>query len=693
MSELIGQAERALRCRSGELAPFHFRIIVAWKPINRIANFSIILGGTRLNARIPIVLLSLLVLSSALNARVIRFEVKERQVIADLPDVSTTGPYEILKGVLYLEVNPDDPANGDIFDLRLAPRNQNGNVEFSTEFELHKPVDPQRGIRRLLHIVVNRGHTGHYFNFVLDKNWLYSRGWTYLYCGWQCDLEESDELLNLRAPVISDKGRTVTGKVLFELCNYEDTLVYALPLNEKGSPAYPMVSTEQSRASLTVRQYPWEKAVELAPSDWRFARCEGRRVIPDSTFLYVKKGFKPCWLYDLVYEARDPKVVGLGLAAIRDVVSFLRYEVQDQSGNANPLFGNVQHAYAYGHSQAGRLLNHFVYQKFNWDERRRIVFDGVLANCPGAGKGEFNARFAQATRYGSHLEDNLYMTDFFPLLTVEQSDPITGETGDAFKRARDSGFLPKFMVINSATDYWTRAASLLHTDVEGTKDADIDSSFRIYAISGIAHTEGRTGMVGRALLVALDKWVSEGIKPPDSRIPRISNGTLVDLTSFKKSFPRVPDMILPSSLYQPIRLDPGPRWKTEGIADNVPPIEGSRYITLVPQVDGSGNELAGVRLPEVGVPLATYCGWSQRRLSLSNTLSRNAGRSWPFSVSKEERLKNGDARPSIRELYPTKETYLSRLREHLEVLAREGFILHEEIPLLMKEGEGLKYWD
>jgi hypothetical protein len=627
-----------------------------------------------------------------LAAKVVKVEIHHRDIVSTSASHSRSGPYEILKGVIYLEVNPDDPANKDIVDLRLAPRNQNGNVECSTDFELHQPVEPQRGNQRLMFIVCNRGNLGNYFSWLLERDWFYSEGWSYLYCGWQCDLAESEELLNFRSPIISDNGKPITGKVLFEFFSYEDVLIYSMPLESKGSPAYPVVSMDQAHASLTKRQYPWEKAEELPRSGWQFARYEEGKVIPDSTSLYIKEGFKPGWLYDLVYEAKDPKVVGLGLAAIRDVVSFFRYEEKDQGDFANRLFGKIKYAFAYGHSQSGRFLNHFVHQNFNGDEKKRIVFDGIIANCPGAGKGEFNSRFAQATRYSSHLEDNLYMTDYFPFLTVEQADPTTGEKGDAFKRARDSGFLPKFMIINSSTDYWTRAASLLHTDVEGQKDAEIDPSFRIYSISGLAHTEGRTGIVGRALLVALDKWISEGINPPDSRIPRIADGTLVDLPAFKKNSPRIPNRILPSSYYRPIRLDPGPRWRTEGIADNVPPREGPRYVTLVPQVDVDGNEIAGVRLPDVAVPLASFIGWNQRSLDYSNTLSRNAGNVWPFTLSQAERIKTGDPRKSILERYPAKKDYLSAVAKYLLILEQQRFLLDEDVSILLQEAAEQDYW-
>ena len=229
-----------------------------------------------------------------------------------------------------------------------------------------------------------------------------------------------------------------------------------------------------------------------------------------------------------------------------------------------------------------------------------------MLNCPGAGKGLFNSRFAQFTRHGSQHEDNLFPIDFFPFATVKQDDPISGKIGDAFDEARKSGFMPKMMIINSSTDYWTRAASLLHTDVEGKTDIEIDSEVRIYSIAGYTHVDSRIGIIGRALLTALDQWVSFGIEPPVSRIPKISNGTLVSLDEFKKNFPDIPNIIMPESFYQPLRLDMGPRWETDGIADNVPPKIGKPYVCLVPQVDKDGNEIAGIQLPAVQLSLATF---------------------------------------------------------------------------------------
>jgi len=651
------------------------------------------LGGLRIQPGfLALTLTGILLIPAA--AEVVKVEITGREVVSGLPELIHTGPYEIIKGIIFLEVNPDDPANRRIIDLQLAPKNGRGRVEFSTDFELHKPVDAQRGNRRLVYFVNNRGHRlGHlHFNHQAGKNWLYSRGYSYLWCGWNCDVIESDELLNIRVPVISENGGAVTGRIYSEIISFSDEVTYSQPLVWGDSLAYPPVTLANSHATLTKRQYRGDAPVTIPRDGWSFGRLEKDQVLPDPGYLYIKAGFTPGWLYDLVYTGKDPKVTGLGLAAIRDVVAFLRYEKADREGFLNPLAGVIDHAFAWGHSQSARLLNHFVYLNFNGDENKRMVFDGIMANCAGAGKGQFNSRFAQFTRHGSHHEDNLYPVDFFPLATVEQSDPVTGEKADAFGEARQSGLLPKMMFINSSSDYWTRAASLLHSDVQGRKDIAVDPNVRIYAIAGIAHTESRIGIIGRALLTALDEWVSLGAEPPRSQIPMISNGTLVTLEAFKKNFPRLPNVIMPGSFYEPYRLDPGPRWEQEGIADNAPPKAGPKYVCLVPQVDEDGNEMAGIRLPEIEAPLATYTGWSMRDPAFSNSLRRNAGAVWPLPRTPEERQKNTDPRRSILERYPDKRDYLLKVTECLLHLRTRRLLLDEDVRMLLVEAALAAFW-
>ena len=651
------------------------------------------------NIRISVGFLVLLVIGIILmpkvvTAKVVKVEINSREVVSTSPEHMRSGPYEVIKGIIYLEVDPNNPANQLIVDLKLAERNDRGYVAFSTEFELHKPVETSRGNHRLMYFVNNRGNKmgAWHFNHQAGKNWLYSQGYSYLWCGWNCDVIESDRRLNIDVPIAADNGKTITGKIYAEMISYADDVTYSHPIVWGGSTAYPPLNMDKSDAALTMRPYRQKKPIEIPREEWEFARLENGEIVPDPGTIYIKQGFKPGWLYDLVYVGKNPKVTGLGLAAIRDVVSFFRYEKADEAGNKNPLAGVIEHAFAWGHSQSGRLLNHFVFQNFNGDEKKRMVFDGIMSNCPGAGKGLFNSRFAQFTRHGSHHEDNLYPIDFFPFATVEQKDPVTGEKADAFHRARKSGFMPKMMFINSSTDYWTRAASLLHTDVEGKHDIKIDSNVRIYAIAGRAHTDIRIGIIGRALLTALDQWVGSGIEPPGSQIPKISDGTLVTLEAFKKNFPGIPGIIMPGSFYQPYRLDMGPRWETKGIADNAPPKTGKPYVCLVPQVDKDGNEIAGIRLPEVDVPLATSTGWSMRNPFFSNSLRRNSGRIYPLPRTPEIKKQTSDPRVSIIERYPTKKDYLFQVTKSLLHLKLQRFLLDEDVTRLLMEAAQKAYW-
>jgi len=639
---------------------------------------------------LPSVVLALAVilsLSSLAGAEVVRLEVVSRDVVTDWPTDSAAGPYEVITGIIHLEVAPDAPVNKRIVDLDLAPVNASGRVEFSTEFELHKPVDTNLSNRRLLYFVNNRGNrmgAGH-FNYGTGGNWLYEGGWSYLWCGWNCDVPESETKFNITVPIATINGTTITGDVYAEMVNHGNDPVPSMPFTWGGSIPYPVVSMDNAEATLTMRQYRWDDPVEVPRDGWSFARSENGEVVPDPQHLYIEEGFRPGWLYDLVYKSSGSRITGLGMAAVRDVVSFFRYESGDTDGVPNPLAGSIEHAYAWGHSQSARLLNHFVYQDFNGDEDGRIVFDGIQASCAGAGKGQFNSRFAQTTRHGSHHEDNLYPIDFFPFASVKQTDPITRERGDNLALARRSGFLPRMFYINSSTDYWTRAASLLHTDVAGESDIEIDPSVRVYAVAGRAHVDDRMGFIGRALLTALDAWVSDGVEPPVSEVPRVDDGSLVGLAAFREAFPAVPGARLMDSLYHPYRLAPGARWETDGLADHVPPLLGSRYVCLVPQVDADGNELAGIRLPEVAVPLASFCGWSMRSASYSSTLKRNAGEVWPFAPTAAERESSGDPRLSVAERYPDADVYVARVAESLEELRGKRLLLDGDVERLMEQ--------
>jgi hypothetical protein len=315
------------------------------------------------------------------SARVVRVEIESTEQIAGGQSFGRSGAYERITGRIHLEVDPDNPANRLIVDLDLAPRNERGNVEFSDDFELQKPLEPQRGNRRLIYFVNNRGNKASVrgaFHAGGGENWLYRQGWSFLWCGWNCDAIVSDKRMNIYVPVVEEKGKTITGKIYAEICTTSSNKTYSMPFYWGGSIAYPVISLDNSHATLTVRSYRTDEPLEVPRDLWVFARWENNAAVPAPGHLYIKDGFKPGWLYDLVYVGRDPKLTGLGFAAIRDVTSFFKYEQVDEKNNANPLAGAVEYAYAFGISQSGRVIYHFLYQDFNGDEERRMVFDGVM---------------------------------------------------------------------------------------------------------------------------------------------------------------------------------------------------------------------------------------------------------------------------------------------------------------------------
>lgn len=655
---------------------------------------------------------------------VVRMEIEQREPFAGGHVFGQSGPYEKIVGKLHLEVDPDDPANQRVADLKLARRNADGNVEFWTDFFLLKPADPTRGNRRLFYDVNNRGNklAMSFFNNRGGNNpttledagngFFMRQGYSVLWCGWNGDVRPGGGRMRIGLPVAYERQggstKTITGKIYAEICVNSRT--FSQPFYWGNSDPYPVVSYDNEEATLTMRARRVDPPVEVPRDQWAFARWEKSKAVPDPKSLYVKQGFRPGWLYDLVYIGKNPRVTGLGFAATRDAVSFFRYASSDSEGRPNPLADVIERAYVFGVSQSGRFIHHFIYEGFNGDEKGRIVFDGAIPHVGGGGKGLFNSRFAQTTRHGSQHEDNLYPSDVFPFTTVQQEDPLTGQRGNTLDRARRSGHMPKIFFTETSTEYWARAGSLLHTDVEGRRDIAPAPNVRLYFFTGAQHgVSGSTDRgiyqnkvnildyrpLLRALLVALDRWVTTGEEPPASRYPRIADGTLVDLATYRRSFPRISDGKAPDVLYTPLRLDLGPRWRTHGINDIVPPKVGPPYRTLVPAIDADGNDIAGIRLPDIAVPVATYSGWNLRGAACGaeGMLARWNGSYWPFPLTPEEREKSGDTRRSIRERYPTRKAYLANVIDVALKLEKDRFLLEEDVVGILRKSAARDLWE
>ncbi len=669
-------------------------------------------------ASIAYAAMALLTFLSSAHARVVRLDIEKREPFAEGHEFGSVGAYERIIGRAYCEVEVDNAANARIVDLKLAPRNENGCVAYWTDFFLLAPVDPSRGNRRLLYDVNNRGNKlmlgafnnagGNQPQALADagNGFLMEQGYSLLWCGWNGDVVPGGDRLQIGLPVAMENGKPVQGKIYAEICVHGPA--YHQPLYWGNSDPYPVLNP--SSAQLTVRPHREAEAKEVPRSEWEFGRWENEKLISDQKFLYLKNGYQQGWIYELVYETEGSRISGLGLTAIRDLVSHVRYQPEDDEGTVNPLHDRIDKAYGFGISQSSRVLNQMVHEGFNSDEKRQIVFDGILSHVGGSGRGLFNVRFAQTTRHGSQHEDLLYPSERFPFTTIEQTDSETGSIGSLLVTAGKLGQVPKIIFTNTSTEYWCRGASLLHTDVHGRVDIPLSPHVRLYFIAGAQHGNSsvleRPGFlqpgnvldhrpVLRAMLMHLDRWVSEDIEPPESRYPKIADGTLIDLDVYQRAFPTSDRFRAPQVMYRPYRLDFGPRWETEGIADVVPPTVGKVFRTLVPAVDEDGNELAGIRLPDVTVPWATFSGWNRRETSRidRDVLGRWEGSTLPFAVTIEERMAQHDSRRSILERYPTQQDYLTRYAAALEQLRERQLILENDAELLLEQARGRKFWD
>jgi hypothetical protein len=653
------------------------------------------------------------------SAEVVRLEIRSRKAFADGMAFGSVGPYEKVTGRLHYAVDPASPANARVVDLKLASRDAGGRVAFAGDFVLLKPVDLTRGNHRLLYDVNNRGNLGILarLNRAESSNdpetaahagngFLLRQGYSILWSAWNWDVLPGDGRLQIELPIATDGGRPITGTVVAEIVVNEKSEVQ--PLAWGDSRGYEAADPAgRGNSTLTVRDEQRAPRVEVPRDRWRFE---------DATHLRLDGGFDPGRLYELVYTAKDPRVVGLGLAGIRDAISFFHFAVHDGTGTPSPLARVAQDgrprpdpekAIIFGISQSGRVIQQMLFDGLHVDEAGRMVFEGAMLHVSGAGRGSFNHRFAQTTRHPSPLEDQQYPADLFPFTTTPETDPLTGETGDVLAVAKETGHVPVLMYTGTSTEYWTRSTSLLHTDVTGTKDAVVDDRARIYFIAGGQHgiAAARDRVYEhpanpldhspplRALLLALDRWATSGTAPPESVYPRVNRGELVTVAAYGGHFPGIPGVRVAGRNLQPPRLDLGPRFKTEGIIDLQPPAFGPAYVTLVPDIDADGNDKAGIRLPDVAVPLGTYTGWNLRpsRMGAPDQLARWSGSFFAFAGTEEERLRSGDPRPSIAARYASQAEYVRRVEAATGDLERRGFLLPDDARAIVERARVLRW--
>lgn len=646
---------------------------------------------------------------------VTKIEIKTQQTFADGKAFGEVGAYEQLDGIVHFAVDPGNSANETIADLELAPRDAKGLVTFSSDFRILRPVNPERGNRRILMDIPNRGKPLALRNInsapevapdaPMDpgNGFLMRQGYTVVWCAWQHDVPDVSGMLRVDLPEAATPDGLVSGKIMvtFQL-NAPSQVEF---LSSRNHRPYPVSDVADQTAVMTVQEHE-DAPEEIIPRDnWSFARLENGQAVPDPSHVHLASGFQPGKVYQVIYTTTGAPIVGLGQLATRDMAAFLRY-ASPQEGN--PLAGNVDHAYSFGVSQSGRFLRLFLYLGLNWDEEGRQVFDGFIPHVAGGKMGEFNHRFAQpssqATRSGNSL---------FPFSDIAQTDLELGVTDGLLSRLSALGDLPKIMYTHTPSEYWAGHGSLMHTDLTASRDLDPPDDVRIYVFAGTQHAlatfppvakdvDGYRGQhdfsivdyraLLRAALVNMDRWVTNGEAAPPSQHPRIDDGTAVTTKQVGETVQNIPGVKLPSPMRRFTRLDFGPN---PMVPTKVPAEIGKVYPNLVSAVDQDGNELAGIALPFITVPLATHAGWNLRHRDIGGTsqvLSTGGasggtlrGSTIPFPATKEEREATGDLRLSIEERYASKAEYLALVKQAAEKLINERYLLEEDVESMLAQ--------
>ena len=621
-------------------------------------------------------------------ARVVRIEVLARSPVLG-GKAFAAGPYERIVARAYFVLDPGRAENQRLVDLGLAPKNAQGLVEFSADLYLLQPADPARSNGTLLVEIPNRGGKAMLARFCYARGsldpqgaeefgdgWLLDQGYTLAWIGWQWDVPAGDpRLLRAHVPVI----RGVEGVVRAEFLPEQRSP--HMPLADRNHIAYPAL---ERPAVLTVRDSVTGRRTRIPESQWKFTA--------DRTAIEMSVGFEPGRLYELVYTAADPKLSSAGLAAVRDLVAWLKHP-PEQGAFPKPS-PRVTRAIGFGISQSGRFLRSFLYEGMNGDEDGRIVFDGVWADVAGAGRVFLNHRFAQPSRDGWAWWNTLYPTDLFPFSDTPQPSPSGGGEDGLLSRLRPE-HIPRLVLTNGSWEYWNRCAALVHTDVRGRMDVPLHPNTRLYVLSGSQHGPGRlpaqdallqypsnpndTRPFFRAILAALHAWVKDGVAPPPSQYPAITEGQLVERERIR--WPKMLRAPLPRHPKQAFDLNFGGEFPLRGVITVEPPRIVRKFPVLLTQVDEDAIDLGGIRLPAVAVPLGTFTGWNLRhpQTGAPEQIGGTAGSFFAFDASE------------ILRRYRNREEYLRRVDAAAGELVRQRFLLEADRGHVLRHAGEL--WD
>jgi len=628
------------------------------------------------------------------------------------------GQYEKIVGKAFGEVNPHDRQNRVIVDIEFAPRNARGNVEYAFNFYILKPIDLSKGARKMMYEPPNRGgktwaalgrvtagdDPGSITDpAVLANAFLMPRGYTMVWSGWDMAAGKDNSNFNttITLPIAKNPdGTSITGPA------YE----YIVTSGSSFTLNYPAANPlDKTTAKLTHRVHLNDAPQVIPASGWAYNAAGTAINLVGSNFIAND-------IYEFSYTAKDPTVNGLGFAAVRDWMEFLRYERRDDHNNPNPLAGHIKRVYTEISSQPGRFLNDFRHLGFNETERGKKAFDGHM-QWIAAGDGiNLNYRFSQPGRTERNRQDHLYQEGVFPFANVTSFDPITRKTDSRYASCTATKTCPFGVEIYSANEYWVKAASLLHTDPTGSRDLPDSPFTRNYFMSSMRHGTGNAASRGvcqqldnplnsapvqRALFIALDEWATKGKQPPASRVPKLRDGTLVPpLPQSGMGFPTIPNAFPADSPPRPTvtytglkttryKFNYGLNFDETGIPTINPPVitppyqdnlaNGPIYRSLIPKTDSDGNDIAGVRLPDVTVPLATYTGWALRRGAQADDGCEAAGQFIPFPRTRDDRTKTGDPRLSVAERYESFGAYHGKIVRAVEDMVEDRLLLCEDV--------------
>lgn len=633
---------------------------------------------------------------------VIAFDITAREPFADGRSFGAAGVYEQVTGRLTFAADPTAPANQAIVDLDKAQRDASGRVRFSADFCLLQPVDGTKSAGRLLMDVANRGRklTVAMYNrgqrmleasTAIDPGdgFLFERGWTLAWVGWQWDVPRQPALVALDAPqALGPDGKPIAGQILvqFQPTQHEAARL----LSDRAHLPYPAATLDQPDATLYVREHPEAERVALPRAAWRFARVEGGQPVADPEWVWCADGFEAGKIYELVYTTNTCPVVGTGLLAVRDAAAFLRYGGESVASPAHP----ISHAHAFGMSQSGRFLRTYLHHGLNLDEAGRQVYDGLHIHVAGARRGQFNHRYAQPSaqppRSFGHLPPYTY-----------DDDAAAGGEG-LLSTQRRLGGMPKVVETNTSAEYWRGDAALLHIDPSTGRDRTLPADVRLYHFAGTQHVPGTVppvsvspegargahggsvadyGLLLRSALINLDRWVADGTPPPPNAHPSFRDGTAMSQARVLEVVRTIPGAVLPdpARLNRIHPLDLGPD-AALGIG-SYPAVEGPALPCWVAAVDADGNERGGVRMPDLDVPVATHLGWNPRHTSIGGAgqIVDMQGSALPFPRTATERANSRDVRPSLAERYASRPLYLDRVRTQAVALAAAGYLLPEDV--------------